>query len=243
MLHQLDELIDAVTTAYDNYSLLRAFRLLHDFCSVQVSTVYSTAMKDRLYCDAADSSRRRRCQYVMFKVADALTRMLAPMLVFTADEAWEYIPRPSGEEKTDSVHLAMLPVKRAHKPSKETLEEWETLRAARDSATMQLDELKKEKGMNKPLDAEIVFSINDPSLRERISAYGDDLEDLVGAGYHKVVPGDGGSVRIEMNDCRDIYKVCARCWKRRPDVGQDAQYPDLSLRDAAVVRAAERSQG
>jgi isoleucyl-tRNA synthetase len=244
MLHELDDLIEAVTKAYDSYSLLRAFRLLHDFCSVQVSTIYSTAMKDRLYCDAADSPRRRRSQYVMFKLVDVLTRMLAPMLVFTADEAWEYIPCQSADQKLLSVHLARMPEPRKHLVSNDVMEEWRTLMRLREEATGQLDGLKKSVGMNKALDAELIYHISRKSSQDLLKAYGDDLEDLVGAGYHSVVEAEASKESyVDVKDRRQDYKACARSWKRRPDVGQDAQYPDLSLRDAAVVRAVERTAG
>ena len=236
MMNQLDQLIDAVADAYDKYSLLRAFRLLHDFCSVQVSTIYSTAMKDRLYCDAADSPRRRRCQFVMFKLVDALSRMLAPMLVFTADEVWEQIPSSPGEEKLPSVHLALLPKSRGHKPSSQAVKEWQTLMSIRELTTGQLDGLKKTKGLNKPLDAELIYHIADDSFRHHLRAYGPDLEDLVGAGYHSFADHALGAASVEVKDRREDFKACARSWKRRPDVGQDPQYPDLSVRDAAVVR-------
>jgi isoleucyl-tRNA synthetase len=241
MLNELDNLIDAVRKAYDEYFLLRAFRLLHDFCSVQVSTIYSTAMKDRLYCDAANSPRRRRCQFVMFKLVDAITRMLAPMLVFTADEAWEHIPAAPGEEKLASVHLALLPQRREHTPSPQAMEEWQTLMRLREDATLLLDGLKKSKGMNKPLDAELVYYIAEAALRGRLEALGADLEDLVGTGYHSVMDKPEGPTRVEVIDQRQNpdFKACARSWKRRPDVGSDPQYPDLSSRDAAVVRAFE----
>jgi isoleucyl-tRNA synthetase len=244
MLHELDTLIENVARDYGEYQLHRAFRQLHDFCAVQVSTIYATAIKDRLYCDAADSTRRRQCQYVMYRMVDALTRMLAPMLVFTADEAWEYIPSEPGNQKLSSVHLAAFPVRRDFKPSEQTLKDWDQLRHVRDAATMKLDGLKKEKGMNKALDGELIFRVGDKSLEARLRAYGDDLEDLVGAGFHSFADGDSEKAfDVEVVDRRQEYKACARSWKRRPDVGQDAQYPDLSLRDAAVVRAAEQARG
>src|SRR4030095_13852934 len=87
-----------------------AFKRLHEFCTVQLSAVYGNAMKDRLYCEAPASPLRRRCQTVMHRTAVALTKLLAPMLVFTADEAWEHLPRQgTDDEGLDSVHLAHLP--------------------------------------------------------------------------------------------------------------------------------------
>ncbi len=237
MLHELDQLIRETKKAYDGYQLHRVFRLLHDFCSVQMSTIYSNAMKDRLYCEAPDSPLRRRCQTVMYNIADALIRLLAPILVFTADEAWEHLPHKAGKDAdTASVHLLLLPTFEL-KPSDQDLKRWGLLRDVRDQATGQLDALKKSVGLNKALDAEIVYHVSDET-RKTLEECGPDLEDVVGAGCHRFVSSAGDGCRVEVLDVREKYKACARSWKRRPDVGEDAEYPDLSRRDAAAVRAA-----
>jgi isoleucyl-tRNA synthetase len=233
-LAELDQLIIDVTAAYDGYQLHRAFRLLHDFCAVQISAVYGNAMKDRLYCDPADSPLRRRCQTVMQRMITALCKLLSPMIVFTADEAWEHVPaKPAGEEA--SVHLALLP-----KPfGAAVCEDWKLLMELRDSALAQLDKLKKEAGMNKALDAELIYHVADANVRRRVAAFGADLEDIVGAGSHSFAEG-GGETKVAVVDRRDKYSACARSWKRRPDVGSDAEFPELSARDAAVMRALQK---
>jgi isoleucyl-tRNA synthetase len=242
-LDQLDQLIGDVTEAYETYQLHKVFRLLHDFCAVQISAIYGNAMKDRLYCETPDSPIRRRCQMVMHRMVVALTKMLAPMLVFTADEAWEQIPHKPGEEaKLASVHLALLPEPSGLKISDDQREEWKLLMDLRDQALLQLDQLKKQAGLNKALDAEVVYYIDDAELRLRLQAYGPDLEDLVGAGHHSIEEKKPVSpaVAVKVIDRRLTYQACARSWKRRPDVGQDAEYPDLSLRDAKAVRAIQK---
>ncbi|HEY1922530.1 MAG TPA: isoleucine--tRNA ligase [Tepidisphaeraceae bacterium] len=238
-LNELDQLIRESQKEYDTYQLHRVFRRLHDFCAVQVSTIYSTAMKDRLYCELPNSPPRRRCQRVMYQMADALIRLLAPILVFTADEAWEHLPKKSGEgADASSVHLLRLPTFEL-KPSEADLKRWSLLREARDQATAQLDALKKSVGLNKALDAEIVYHIND-ATRKTLEECGADLEDIVGAGCHRFVSSPVDAWHVEVIDVREKYKACARSWKRRPDVGQDSEYPDLSIRDAAAVRAAAK---
>jgi isoleucyl-tRNA synthetase len=235
-LAELDQLITDVTAAYDVYQLHRAFRLLHDFCSVQISAVYGNAMKDRLYCEAANSPLRRRCQTVMHRMAVALCKLLAPMVVFTADEAWEHVTRkPPGEES--SVHLALLPAASGASVADEHRADWKLLMELRDSALGQLDKLKKEAGLNKAIDAEVIYHVADANLRRRLAAWGADLEDIVGAGFHSFPDTPGPGVSVTVADRRQTYAACARSWKRRPDVGSDAQYPELSSRDAAVMRA------
>ena len=238
-LAEVDTLIRDVMAGYESYQLHRVFRLLHDFCSVQISAIYGNAMKDRLYCELPGSPLRRRCQTVLHRMLVVTTKLLAPMLVFTADEAWEHISLKPGEEAgTVSVHLAKLPVPSGAPVSEEQAAEWRQLLELRDQAMLQLDALKKEAGMNKALDAEIVYHVGDDATHQKLEAYGADLEDLLGAGFHSFAgTGGGAGVTVKAIDRRETYKACARSWKRRPDVGQDAEYPDLSARDAAVVRA------
>ncbi len=238
---QLDSLIADVTAAYDTYQLHRAFRLLHDFCSVQISSIYGNAMKDRLYCESVDSPLRRRSQTAMHKIVLALTKLLSPMLIFTADEVWEHIPhKPAGDAELPSVHMALLPKASAgggQVITEQTRADWNLLMQLRDSALSQLDALKKEVGLNKALDAEIVYQITDPAVRARLEKYGVDLEDLVGAGYHTFTDAPANHPpTVKVIDTRTKYAACVRSWKRRPDVGKDSEYPDLSARDAAVVK-------
>jgi isoleucyl-tRNA synthetase len=235
---ELDQLIGDVTAAYDTYQLHRVFRLLHDFCSVQISAVYGNAMKDRLYCEAPNSPLRRRSQTVMHRTVLALTKLLAPILVFTADEAWDFIvPKPADEVGLASVHLAHLPKPSGIAISEAQREEWKLLMELRNGALLQLDDLKKRVGLNKALDAEVIYQVN-ADARKKLEAYGADLEDIVGAGFHSLT--DCPAVAVEVVDRREKYPACARSWKRRPDVGSDKDYPDLSARDAAAVKALQR---
>jgi isoleucyl-tRNA synthetase len=132
----------------------------------------------------------------------------------------------------------MLPKPSGREISEDQRAEWQRLMELRDSALLQLDALKKESGLNKALEAEVVYSVDDDATRRRLEAYGVDLEDLVGAGFHSFAEkgAPGPAVEVKVFDRRQTYKACARSWKRRPDVGDDAEYPDLSLRDAIVVR-------
>jgi isoleucyl-tRNA synthetase len=177
---------------------------------------------------------------VMHRMAIVLTKLLAPMVVFTADEAWEHIPhKPADEANLPSVHLALLPEPSGQEVSAEQQAEWDLIMQLRSDALGQLDKLKKEAGMNKALDAEVVYEVEDDAMRQKLQAYDVDLQDLVGAGYHSFAEkgAEGPAVQVKVIDRRETYPACARSWKRRPDVGQDPEYPDLCLRDAAAVRS------
>jgi isoleucyl-tRNA synthetase len=239
----LDKLIAEVTAAYEQYELHRVFRLLHEFCAVEISAIYGNAMKDRLYCEAPDSPLRRRSQTVMHRMLVAITKLLAPMLVYTADEAWEHIAhKPAEDAKCESVHLTLLPQPSGEEPSETQQEEWRLIMELRDQALLQLDKLKKDVGLNKALDAEVIFYVDDAELRRRLEAYAVDLADLVGAGFHSFAEKDtpGPAVEVKGFDRREKYPACARSWKRRPDVGSDTEYPDLSVRDALAVKGLKK---
>jgi isoleucyl-tRNA synthetase len=236
---ELDQLIRDTVAAYDSYQLHRVFRLLHDFCAVQISAIYGNAMKDRLYCESPNSPLRRRCQTVMHRMVVALTKLLAPICVFTADEAWDYIThKPAHEATCQSVHLTLFPEASGMEVSDEQRQEWKLLMDLRSDALGQLDKLTRQIGKYKALDAEIIFHVDDDAVRRKLQAYGSDLEDMVGAGcwsFAEKGP-EGPAVTVELVDRRDKYQACARSWKRRPDVGQNKDYPDLTLRDAAAVK-------
>jgi isoleucyl-tRNA synthetase len=142
--------------------------------------------------------------------------------------------KPGADSDLQSVHLALMPKPSGEKVSEEQKLEWKQLFDLRDSALQQLDALKKQAGMNKALDAEIVFEV-DAATRAGLEPYGVDLEDLVAAGFHSFATGNGVAVKVV--DRRETYKACARSWKRRPDVGQNPLHPELSARDAAAVEA------
>jgi isoleucyl-tRNA synthetase len=215
VLDQFDALVRDTVAAYDAYQIHRAFRLLHDFCSVQVSAVYGNAMKDRLYCDAATSPLRRRSQMVMHRLVLGLTKLLSPMVVFTADEAWGHIPhKPAPDAGLASVHLARLPEPSGQAVSDQVRADWATMMSLREAALGQLDELKKSAGLNKASEALVTYTLPD-GLRERLAGYGVDLEDVVGCGHHEVAAGE---TAVRVTDARATLAACARCWKRRPDV-------------------------
>ena len=261
MRMQLHELVRDVRTAYDRFEFHRAARLIYEFCTVQASSVYLSAIKDRLYCESPDAVRRRAAQTVVHEVVMALTKLLAPILPHTCEEAWSHIPaRPADEP--DSVHLAMMP---QYDPAVLRLAEdlrlvnpddaawssdelqagpailWERLMQLRQAGLVKLEALRNT-GVKNPLDAEAVFKVapGDNASAELVETYLNELEDLLGVGHACIerasdLP-DGTGIDVDVVDSRDRYARCARSWKRRPDVGSDPDFPDLCARDAAVMK-------
>ena len=230
---ELHKVIRDVRQSYDAYDFYKVFRRVHDFCAVELSSIYFSAIKDRLYCDLQDSARRRRTQTVLHEMAGALIRLVAPILVHTAEEAWEFLAHKP--ENVESVHLAHLPEVDTQAFDEATEKDFEVLLSLRDKGLQQLERLKAEANLSNALDAAAVYVVP-PEQKAILDRYGAELEDLLGVGWHEVRE-EAGEGRVEIVDLRGRYERCSRSWKRRPDVGSDPQYPDLSARDAAVIRA------
>ncbi|MCY2928329.1 MAG: isoleucine--tRNA ligase [Planctomycetota bacterium] len=258
MKMELHALVADVREAYDRYEFHRAARMLYEFCTVQASSVYFSAVKDRLYCESPNALRRRACQTVIHQVLTTLIKLLAPIIPHTAEEAWGHIPhREVGEPA--SVHLALLPeadqalLRLAGDLRPVNVDDaaaapdrleggpawtWRRLMELRQAALIKLEALRKD--VKNPLDAEAVFHVASDADAEFIETYIREMEDLLGVGYARVERVDslpeGVSIDVSVGDTREKYQRCARSWKRRPDVGTHPEYPDLSVRDAIVMK-------
>ena len=262
----LHQLIRDVRAAYENYEFHRAARLMYEFCTVEASSIYMAAAKDRLYCELPASLRRRAGQTVLHETLVAMVKLLAPILPHTAEEAWGHIPHRDPAEP-ESVHLALMPEVDAEalevaenvgadwtesmKFELDTLSPspvmiWQRLLDLRADGLVKLEALRNA-GVKNPLDAEVVFTIaaDDAASEAFLEMYLQELEDLLGVGYARIEKAEKAEadspIAVSVADARDKYGRCARSWKRRPDVGSDPAWPDLSARDAAVMK--ELSKG
>jgi isoleucyl-tRNA synthetase len=262
MRMELHRLIRDVRDAYESYEFHKATRRLYEFCAVEASSIYLQAVKDRLYCESPNAVRRRASQTVIHEMLAALVKLLAPIIPHTAEEAWDYIPnRP--DDAPHSVHLTELPD--CDEEMLELAEDltpvnpdqtqpwssdeltagpawiWGRLMDLRSDGLGKLEQLRNA-GVKNPLDAEAVFRVqqDDPASPGMIETYLRELEDLLGVGHARMERvdelGEGAWAEVEVLDAREKYDRCARSWKRCPDVGSDPDYPDLSARDAAVMK-------
>ncbi|MCK4739629.1 MAG: isoleucine--tRNA ligase, partial [Deltaproteobacteria bacterium] len=163
-LLRLSKLNKKVTEAYDNFQFHTIFHSVHNFCSVDLSAFYLDIIKDRLYTSKAGSTLRRSAQTTMHYVLDSLLRLLAPVLVFTTDEAWGFMPKDSGSSSEDSIHLAGMAKSREEWKDETLLTKWDDLLIIKDVFSKALEEARKDKVIGHSLDAKVgIFFTSEPS--------------------------------------------------------------------------------
>lgn len=224
---KLSELIKNTKDGYDQFQFRKVNKAIFDFCNDTMSSVYLAAIKDRLYCDAIDSDRRRRTQTVLFDTVSALIKLVAPVLVHTSEEAWLSLNGETLKESTNSVHLTMFP----NLDFVEADENWETLFELRAEALKALELAKESMGINYPLDAGVEVTMSAADI-EKLKPYEADIVDFVGVSRFSFVEGDSTSVKV--NDLREEPR-CARSWLRNESVQERSNGDFLSDRDASVV--------
>jgi isoleucyl-tRNA synthetase len=229
MLSRLQEVIAASTEAYAMYDFRKVFQTLNQFVAVDISALYVDITKDRMYCDAADAPRRRATQTVMHQVFDALTRLLAPILAFTADEAWEF----SGH--ADSVHLETFPKADASQRDEaleNTISEWLKLRGV---IAQSVEPARQQKLVGNALEAAVTLEVADTKLLESMKGREAELEEFFILSDLTVASGSETKSTL----VRTERKKCARCWRYRKEVGTSAAHPELCERCEKVVTATE----
>ncbi len=225
VLHQLYEMDKKITSNIEDFDFMRMTKALHDFCNQELSSLYFDIRKDRLYCDAPDSFERRATRSVMAVLFDCLTSWLAPVLVFTAEEAWQHRPEGVfGEE--ESIHLREFPdvPENWHNPA--LAGKWFALRDLRKSVLEAIEPMRADKTIRSSLEALPVITL-DENMAKAIE--GIALDDLFITSQVQVSGGDKTAVKIE----KALGEKCERCWKVLPEVTENG---DICNRCAAAVK-------
>ena len=221
-----------IRKAYDDFEFHRAYHALNEFVNTDLSALYLDVLKDRLYTFAPNAPERRSAQTALWRIAEALTRLIAPILSFTADEVWSYLPRVEGREP--SVHLALFPDLADIVPGNESSLEadWEVLLLKRTEVLAKLEDLRAKKTIGKALEASVTMYLS--------------AEDTVVPRYLKALPelfnvsvvatrvtDQGGALDV----ARSVEPKCGRCWRYVADVGTVAAYPSVCERCASALKA------
>ncbi|AFL49108.1 isoleucyl-tRNA synthetase [Sinorhizobium fredii] len=237
MLHRLAELDRLVREGYDAFDFKRIARALIDFSNVELSAFYFDIRKDALYCDAPSSLRRRAALHVIRTLFDCLVTWLAPMLPFTAEEAWL-----SRNPEAVSVHLEQFPAVPAEWRNDALAEKWRKIREVRKVVTGALEIERKDKRIGSSLEAAPIVHVADPDLRAALD--GQDFAEICITSAIELNGAEGPDGAFTLPEVAKVSVVpklaegrkCARSWRITTDVGSDPLYPDVSARDAAALR-------
>jgi isoleucyl-tRNA synthetase len=239
VLHRVAEIDAEVRAAYDAFDFKKAYRLLAEFCSNDLSAIYFDIRKDTLYCEAYSSVKRRAALSVLNTLFASLTAWLAPLLCFTAEEAW--LAR-HGDVKDGSVHLQSFPEIPAEWRNDALGEKWEKVWAVRRVITGALEVERREKRIGSSLEAAPDIYIGNKALAA--AAKGVDWAEIAITSDAAIKIGKPPADTFTLDDVEGVAVVpklaagmkCARSWRITDDVGSDPAYPSLSARDAAAVR-------
>src|SRR5438105_5611090 len=241
ILERLDEVIRDCRSAYEKFEFHKVYHTLNQFCAVDLSSIYVDITKDRMYCDATDSRRRRATQMVMHEILVALSRLLAPILTFTAEEAWRHSIvvgiGDAGEPgslapTTPSVHLEEFP--QPHDRHDEATAEVAELLRLRGVIAQAIERARQEKLIGNTLEAQVVLH-SDSDVTEKVSQ--EELEEFFIISDLTIQQAKEASASVT----KTPYKKCARCWRYRAYVGTSKTHPDLCDRCESVVSAPTRT--
>ncbi len=242
MLRQTVAMSADVTRWYDEFAFHKIYHRINDFCVVELSAFYFDVLKDRLYTYAPNSRARRAAQTAIWRIGEAMVRLLAPITSFTCDEVWQYLP--ALPDRPASVHLANFPTASdilggstpADDPKQR--EDWNTLLAVRTEVLKALEEARQSKligGAN--LEAQVTVAAAEP-VYSVLARYQDRLRYLFivsGVTLLQGKSGNGtGGVSVQVNKADG--RKCERCWNYSIHVGEDSVYPTVCERCSAVLK-------
>jgi isoleucyl-tRNA synthetase len=244
MLRQTAAMAADVVRWYDEFAFHKIYQRVLNFCAVDLSAIYFDVLKDRLYTSAPNSHGRRSAQTAIWRILEAMVRLLAPIMSFTCEEVWGYLPQVPN--RTPSVHTALFPT-RAEILGAENVgddpnqaQDWTTLLAVREQVLKELETARNNKLIGKSLEAQVKISAAD-SVYSVLDRYRDQLRYLFIVSAVTLEPktsGNGtGSVAVVVSKAEG--QKCERCWNYSTHVGEDASYPSVCERCSAALKEIE----
>ncbi|MCH5206600.1 MAG: isoleucine--tRNA ligase [Oscillospiraceae bacterium] len=230
-LARLDEVIDKVKASYEAFDYYLAYHALISFCVVDMSNFYLDIVKDVLYCDAENSPARKSVQTAMYMILDSLVRLVAPILCYTADEIWQFMPHKK-EDDLRSVIFNQMPEKTGAKADEA---KWAKIHAVRDDVLAALELKRAEKVIGKSLEARVEIFSDDAELK----ALESDLAEACIVSEVKVNGSGEGEYKgstVSVTVSKMTGNACERCWTFGSTVGSDSKYPNLCRRCAEVIK-------
>jgi isoleucyl-tRNA synthetase len=234
ILHRLQRLTEKVRAAYRDYEFHILYHSLHTFCAVELSAFYLDVLKDRVYTSGPASHLRRSAQTAMHEILLGLVQLMAPVLSFTADEVWRYLPMP---DKQASVHLTEFPEVRGDLLDEGLAQEWDKLLTVRDEVLRALEAARKEKRIGSAQEAAVEVAVP-PAAFDFFAARRGELETISIVSRLTVRrqddPAAGQAIAVRVD--RAPGAKCQRCWNYRESVGASATHPALCDRCVGVLQ-------
>jgi isoleucyl-tRNA synthetase len=240
-LAELDACVESVLAAYASYEFHAAYQALYQFCTVALSARYFDIIKDRLYTYAPKSHARRAAQTALYEIADALARLSAPILAFTADEIWENLPAPAYQVLTGgddasaeaprppSVHMASFPVVVGARDA-ELSERWSRIFEVREVVLRALEEARTAKQIGSSLEARVELKLKDPLFTTMMKYQAELRYVFIVSQVGVVKTDDAASPDIDVKVFRADGQKCERCWNYSTRVGEFHRYPTVCER-------------
>ena len=225
MLGRTRELTENVLRWYEDFEFHRIYHAVNEFAIADLSAFYLDVLKDRMYTFAPSSLARRSAQTVLWKITEALVRLLAPILSFTADEVWDYLPVVEGREPC--VHLALFPspVEIFPEDPSPLLAEWKQIFAVRDAAMLVLEEARQEKRIGKGLEADLEIQASG-DLHQLLRAHEGGLKEILNVSRVSLFEGPELSVAA----LPASGTKCNRCWNFMPEVAKYGIWENVCTR-------------
>jgi isoleucyl-tRNA synthetase len=238
---------------YEDFEFHRIYHELHSFCASDLSAIYFDVLKDRLYTAAARAQARRSAQTAIWRIGETLVRLLAPIMTFTSEEVWQYLPQVKG--RAESVHMSLFPTAgeitghlRDAGAAEQLRRDWERLLAVRDEVYRALETARQEKKIGSGLEAQVTLQVcsgagvNEQDLYRLLMKHKAALRYLFIVSAVELTEAsmaDGGS-GIAVTVSKAPGQKCERCWNYSVHVGEDADYPNVCERCSAALKEMER---
>ncbi len=221
-----------IEEAYSSYRFWNVYSKVHNFCVQELGGFYLDIIKDRQYTTAANSVARRSCQTALYHIAEALVRWVAPILAFTAEEIWQFLPG----ERNESVMLNTWYAGLSELPADCELDRafWDDVMAVKAAVNKELENLRAAKAIGGNLQAEVTLFVDD-ELSAKLAKLGDELRFVLITSAAQLAPlsaADADAVAtdnagLKLKIVKSAHAKCGRCWHHRADVGAHAAHPEL----------------
>ena len=232
-VYKLAELNKKVREGYDAYEFHNVYHAIHNFCVIDMSNFYLDVLKDRLYTEKADCKERRAAQTAIYIILDAMTRMLTPILAYTSDEIWKYMPHAQGVNEQHAVYNAMPEIPDVGADDA-FIARWDKIHELRDIVKKSIEEAVSKKLVKASLECSVTLSCTGEEY-DFIKSVEDELKTAFIVSGVKLV-NDESAKELSVTVEKAEGEKCERCWTYSTTVGQDAEFPCVCARCASVLR-------